>query len=77
VALFTYNVAGAILGVIFKKHEWDWRKAARRAQVIEHYINNFVYSRIASALWYEIKKKNSKNAAIGKFKSKTCLMVNP
>lgn len=63
--------------MIFKMRHWDWTKAAKRPQVIGHYINDFVYSRIAPALLSELQKKNPVNEDTGNRKSKHHQWLTP
>jgi hypothetical protein len=63
--------------MIFKMKGWDWTKAAKKPQVIGHYINDFIYSRIAPALLDELKKKNPKDLETGNRKSKHFQWLTP
>jgi hypothetical protein len=56
---------------------WDWKNAVRKPQVVGHYINDFVYSRIAPALLDELKIKNPKDEEKGTRKSKHHQWLTP
>jgi hypothetical protein len=44
---------------IFKMKGWTWNYAStKKPSVVGHYINNFVYSRLAPAVLNELKEKN-------------------
>jgi hypothetical protein len=63
--------------MIFKMKGWDWTKAANKPQVMGHYINDFVYSRIAPTLLDELKKKNPVLENTGNRKSKHHQWLTP
>lgn len=63
--------------IIFKMKGWDWTKAAKKPQVIGHYINDFVYSRIAPILLEELKIKNPVIEETGNRKSKHHQWLTP
>lgn len=63
--------------MIFKMKHWDWTKAAKKPQVIGHYINDFVYSRIAPILLDELRKKNPVIPDTGSRKSKHHQWLTP
>lgn len=63
--------------MIFKMKGWDWTKAAKKPQVIGHYINDFVYSRIAPVLLDELRKKNPVIPDTGSRKSKHHQWLTP
>lgn len=63
--------------IIFKMKHWDWTKAAKKPQVIGHYINDFVYSRIAPVLLDELRKKNPVIPDTGGRKSKHHQWLTP
>jgi hypothetical protein len=45
--------------VIFKMKGWTWNYAStKKPSVVGHYINNFVYSRLAPKVLTELKEKN-------------------
>lgn len=48
---------------IFRMKGWDWQIASngKKPQVVGHYINNYVYSRIAPQVLVELRKLNPKN----------------
>ena len=56
---------------IFRMKKWDWKTAnkGKKPQVVGHYINNFVYSRLAPQVLAELRKLNPK-ALDGKRKAK-------
>jgi hypothetical protein len=50
--------------MIFRIKKWNWRKAnngKNKPQVVGHYINDLVYSRIAPQILNELRRKNPKN----------------
>lgn len=63
--------------MIFKMKRWDWTKAAKKPQVIGHYINDFVYSRIAPVLLDELKRKNPVIEETGNRRSKHHQWLTP
>jgi hypothetical protein len=63
--------------MIFKMKGWDWTKAAKKPQVIGHYINDFVYSRIAPKLLDELKVKNPVLEDTGNRKSRHHQWLTP
>lgn len=56
---------------IFKMKKWNWQMAnkGQKPQVVGHYINNYVYSRLAPQVLVELRKLNPK-ADDGKRKGK-------
>lgn len=48
---------------IFKMKNWNWEMAnkGKKPQVVGHYINNYVYSRLAPEVLSELRKLNPKN----------------
>lgn len=48
--------------VIFKMKGWTWNYASsKKPSVVGHYINNFVYSRLAPGILDELRKRNPKD----------------
>ena len=46
--------------MIFKMKNWTWRGVNKQPQVMGHYINDIIYSRIAPGLLKELQTKNPK-----------------
>ncbi len=48
---------------IFKMKGWNWQMAnkGKKPQVVGHYINNYVYSRLAPQVLSELRRLNPKN----------------
>jgi hypothetical protein len=48
---------------IFKMKKWNWEMAnkGQKPQVVGHYINNYVYSRLAPQVLVELRKINPKS----------------
>lgn len=63
---------------IFKMKGWDWNIAneGKKPQVVGHYINNYVYSRIAPKVLNELRERNPKNEK-GNRKGKYPQWINP
>lgn len=62
---------------IFKMKGWTWKQAStKKPQVVGHYINNFVYSRLAPQVLSELRKLNPKNEK-GNRKGKHPQWINP
>lgn len=57
---------------IFKMKGWDWSIAnkGKKPQVVGHYINNYVYSRLAPKILTELRKLNPKDQDTKKRKGK-------
>lgn len=47
--------------VIFLMKNWTWGQTNKKPGVVGHYINDFVYSRIAPSVLEELRKVNPKN----------------
>lgn len=62
---------------IFKMKGWTWKQAStKKPQVVGHYINNYVYSRLAPQVLTELRKLNPKNEK-GNRKGKHPQWINP
>lgn len=62
---------------IFKMKGWTWKEAStKKPQVVGHYINNYVYSRLAPKVLEELREKNPKNEK-GNRKGKFPQWINP
>ncbi len=63
---------------IFKMKGWSWKEAtsSKKPQVVGHYINNYLYSRLAPSVLKELREKNPKNEA-GNRKGKHTQWINP
>lgn len=47
---------------IFRMKNWTWKQAStKKPQVVGHYINNYVYSRLAPKVLEELRKLNPKD----------------
>ncbi|MFI5139558.1 MAG: P63C domain-containing protein [Sphingobacteriales bacterium] len=62
---------------IFKMKGWTWKEAStKKPQVVGHYINNYVYSRLAPKVLTELRELNPKNEK-GNRKGKYPQWINP
>lgn len=62
---------------IFKMKGWTWKLAnTKKPQVVGHYINNYVYSRLAPNILDELRKRNPKDER-GNRKGKHPQWINP
>jgi hypothetical protein len=62
---------------IFKMKGWTWHQAStKKPQVVGHYINNYVYSRIAPKILEELRQRAPKDER-GKRKGKFTQWINP
>jgi len=63
---------------IFKMKGWTWQQAngGKKPQVVGHYINNYVYSRLAPRILNELRDRNPKNDK-GNRKGKHPQWINP
>jgi hypothetical protein len=62
---------------IFRMKGWTWKQAStKKPQVVGHYINNYVYSRLAPKVLTELRKLNPKDDK-GNRKSKHTQWINP
>ncbi len=63
---------------IFKMKGWNWSFASKgkKPQVVGHYINNFVYSRLAPRILEELRIRNPKDEK-GKRKGKFPQWIDP
>lgn len=62
---------------IFKMKGWTWKQAStKKPQVVGHYVNNFVYSRLAPQVLKELRKLNPKDEK-GNRKGKYPQWINP
>lgn len=62
---------------IFRMKGWTWKQAStKKPQVVGHYINNYVYSRLAPQVLTELRKLNPKNEK-GNRKGKYPQWINP
>jgi hypothetical protein len=67
----------AFFEAIFKMKGWTWKQAStKKPQVVGHYINNYVYSRLAPQVLAELRKVNPKNEN-GVRKGKHTQWINP
>lgn len=63
--------------MIFKMKGWTWKHAStKKPQVVGHYINDLVYSRIGPQVLTELKARNPKNEK-GNRKGKHTQLINP
>lgn len=63
--------------MIFKMKGWTWHYASqKKPQVVGHYINDFVYSRLGPEILKELKVRN-KNAVTGKKKGANHQFLTP
>lgn len=62
---------------IFKMKDWTWKQAStKRPSVVGHYINNYVYSRLAPQVLTELRKLNPKDDK-GNRKGRYPQWINP
>jgi len=63
---------------IFKMKGWTWKQAngGKKPQVVGHYINNYVYSRLAPKILDELRLRNPKDER-GNRKGKHPQWINP
>jgi hypothetical protein len=63
---------------IFKMKGWTWKQAngGKKPQVVGHYINNYVYSRLAPRILEELRERNPKDEK-GNRKGKHPQWINP
>jgi hypothetical protein len=62
---------------IFKMKGWTWKQAStKKPQVVGHYINNYVYSRLAPKILGELRHRNPKDDK-GNRKGKHPQWINP
>jgi hypothetical protein len=62
---------------IFKMKGWTWKEAStKKPQVVGHYINNYVYSRLAPQVLDELRRLNPKSEK-GHRKGKHPQWINP
>lgn len=62
---------------IFKMKGWTWKQAStKKPQVVGHYINNYVYSRLAPKILTELRIRNPKDEK-GNRKGRHPQWINP